>query len=110
MLAEERFEKAVSHFLEGNAWAASQISQLSPQVAEHLGMDFTHYKKQNAARLFAEYAISLGKEVQIFVFELTANSGAELHELKSRYYRTLADTLGMTWEEYVSHNPHLSCY
>lgn len=110
MLAEERFEKAVSHFLEGNALAASQVAQLSPQVAEHLGMDFTHYKKENAARLFAQHAAYLGKDVQLFVFELTATSESELYELKSNYYRTLADTLGMTWEDYVSHNPHLSCY
>ena len=110
MLPEERFKKALFLFIEQNAHAAAAIKQLSPQVAEHLGVTFEQYKFESASKLFAEHAQAMGRDVSLLVFELTATTDAELHQLKSTYYRSLASALGMSWAEYTSENPHLSRY
>jgi hypothetical protein len=110
MTPEDRFQKAISLFIEQNERVANEINQLSPQVAEQLGISFDEYKKAHAGRLFGEYAASVGLDVFMLAFELTATSQTELHELKSKHYRSLAEMLGMSWEEYIVHNPHLAGY
>lgn len=110
MSPNERFAKAVSIFLSKNPRAANEINRLSPNVAEDLGITLEQLQKETLHRLFGEHATSMGMDVSLLVFDLTASSPVELHELKSTYYRSLATALGLSWEEYISHNPHLACF
>lgn len=108
MSPKERFDKALSIFLQQNPSAHRQIESLSPDTAEHLGMEFNDYKKDCSIKLFGQYAKSVGLDVQLLVIKLTAESPDMQKSLEKEYYTGIAAALGMSWDEYLEHNPHLA--
>lgn len=108
MSPKERFDKALSIFFQQNPSALRQIESLSPDTAEHLGMEFDDYKKDCSIKLFGEYAKSLGLDVQLLVFKLTAESPDKQKSLEKEYHTGIAAALGISWDEYLEQNPHLA--
>lgn len=108
MTPKERLDKALSIFLLQNPNAQREIESLLPTAADDLGMGFNDYKKEHSLKLFGQYSRTVGLDIQLLIIQMTAESLEEQNSLKREHYREIAKALGMTWEEYLEHNPQLA--
>ena len=74
-------------------------------MLEALGVNLEEYKELRLTQRFNEYAEKIGLEPFELYLKLGVDTEEEREKLRLKQAKNLADSLGISWEEYIELNP-----
>lgn len=86
------------------AVALERFAQASPQLLEEIASLSAHEQQQQIQWAFEDEADSQGLQPWELTLQLIAESPEELHALRMEVHREVAETLGLSWQEYCEFN------
>lgn len=87
-----------------HAVALERFAQANPELMAEMAQLSEADRQQQIQWAFEDAAQELGIESWELVLRLVAESPGELQAMRLEVHREVAETLGMTWEEYCDFN------
>lgn len=86
------------------AVALERFAQANPQLLEEIAGLNAHEQRQQIQWAFDDQAQERGLQSWELTLELIAESPEQLREMRLEVHREVAETLGLSWQEYCEFN------
>ncbi|WP_282361302.1 DUF6388 family protein [Pseudomonas sp. PS01300] len=86
------------------AVALERFAQANPQLLEEIAGLNAHEQQQQIQWAFEDHAQERGLQAWELTLELIAESPEQLREMRLEVHREVAETLGLSWQEYCEFN------
>ncbi|MCO7503260.1 MULTISPECIES: DUF6388 family protein [Pseudomonas] len=86
------------------AVALERFAQANPQLLEEIAGLNAHEQQQQIQWAFDDQAQERGLQSWELTLELIAESPEQLREMRLEVHREVAETLGLSWQEYCEFN------
>lgn len=99
--------RALQRFLDENPQVQAKINILPKARAAALEMSLQELKDQELHRKYTKHAEALGISEEELNYQLGLDTEEERQQARIERAKQRAESLGMTWDEYLDSNPQL---
>jgi len=103
-MSKEIFKIAKQRFLSENTDIQNELDNLKSE-AKALSIDFDDYKELKLTQIFNEHAKKMGVDPFELTLQLGTFSEEKRQELRLIQAKNKADSLGISWGDYIELNP-----